>query len=134
MHYQKPLRVTKSTPFMQHSDQTSDPPPSRPFSTAVENLITNEVYELCGSTPVEVAAAAVKPKRGPPPRPPVPYRESHTLDTTKSGRKCTSDLESSLEETRISSTVKTMKVISPLPKKKFNPFHKPAKAKWSTIS
>ena len=94
-------------------------------------MIIDEVYELCDSTPVEVAAAAVK-KRGPPPRPPAPYRESHTLDTTKGqlGRKISSDLESSLEtslqEVRISSTTKVLsQETSPLPKKKFNPFHKP---------
>ena len=139
MPYQKPLRATKSTPFIKLSDQASNPLPSRPHST-VENVIIDEVYELCDSTPVEAAAAAVK-KRGPPPRPPVPYRESHTLDTTRgqSGRKISGDLESSLEsslqETRISSTVKTVKMspqeVSPLPKKKFNPFYKP-KVKRST--
>lgn len=104
------------------------------------NLTTDELYEFCGSTPVEAAAAAVK-KRGPPPRPPVPYRESHTIDTRKGqlGGRYSSDLDSSLEsslqEAHISSPMKTVKILStqevshasdPLPRKnRFNPFHKP---------
>ena len=111
---------------------------SRPRSS--ENLIAEEVYELCNSaTPAEVAAAEAVKKRGPPPRPPAPYRESHTLDTNKgcSGRKCSSDLETSLESSlrnsRISSAATTVKfslqeiaspASDPLPKKKYNLFNK----------
>ena len=108
---------------------------SRPRSS--ENLIAEEVYELCDSaTPAEVAAAEAVKKRGPPPRPPAPYRESHTLDTNKgcSGRKCSGDLETSLESSlrnsRISSATTTARfeigspASDPLPKKKYNLFNK----------
>ena len=95
----------------------------------MENVATDEVYELYDSTiTVEAAAATIK-RRGPPPRPPAPYR---TLDTTKgqSGKKVGNDfessLESSLQETQITSSVAVMaKEASPFPKKKFLPFHKP---------
>ena len=111
---------------------------SRPRSA--DNLIADEVYELCDSTtPAEVAAAEAVKKRGPPPKPPAPYRDSHTLDKTKgcSGRKNSSDLEASLEsslrDSHISSSVKTARFPSweiaspasdPLPKKKYNLFSK----------
>lgn len=118
----------------------------RPFST--NNLITEDVYELCDSTSTDLVAAAAATatkKRGPPPRPPIPYRESHTLDTNRGqpGRKCSGDLESSIElslqEACVSSAVKTVKsppqdtscTSDPTPRKKFNPFHK-SKAKRST--
>ena len=117
---------------------------STPFNHSTGKLVTDEVYELCGSTPAEVAAAAAVKKRGPPPTPPMPYRESRTLDTTKpnSDRKCNSDFKSSLEtalrDTSISSTGNKAKSlpqevavtrVSPLPKKKHNLFTKP-KVKW----
>ena len=123
---------------MHVSDQTSKSVLPRPRSS--ENLIAEEVYELCNSTtPAEVAAAEAVKKRGPPPRPPAPYRDSHTLDTTKGflGRNSGSDLETSLEsslrDSRISSAVKTARFPSqeiaspasdPLPKKKYNLFSK----------
>jgi len=130
-HYQKPLRAAKSSPSIQCHDRASNPPPARPRSTviahsAVENVTTNEIYELWTSTPAEAAAAAVK-KRGPPPKPPAPYRDSQTPDRTKQlGRKISGDLEfSSLLEVQIPSTVQALpQKVSPLPKKKFNPFHK----------
>jgi len=146
-HYHHPLRATKSTIITPYSDLTSKPLPlPRPLSTA--NLITEDVYELYdGSTStdlVAVAAATATKKRGPPPRPPVPYRESHTLDMSRGqpGRKCSSDLESSLElslqEARISSVMKAVKsqpqiathASDPAPRKKYNPFK--SKAKRST--
>ena len=135
MHHQKPLKASKS-------NQISNSPLSKTSSTA-ENVITDEVlYMLCDSTPVEVAAAAAAvKKRGPPPRPPVPYRESHTLDTAQqqSSVKCnsnrlesTSSIESSSQEAQISPTlmnaVKSQEVFrpafDPLPRKKNNLFRK----------
>ena len=51
---------------MHVSDQTSKSMLPRPRSS--ENVIAEEVYELCNSTtPAEVAAAEAVKKRGPPP-------------------------------------------------------------------
>ena len=97
--------------------------------SAVENVTTNETNELWASTPAEAAAAAVK-KRGPPPKLPAPYQESQTSDKAKQpGRKISEDSGSSLylslQEVQIPSTVKVLpQKISPLPRKKFNLFHK----------
>lgn len=146
-NYQRILRTTKSAPFVQSSDHyTSKLPLLKTCST--ENVTTDdEVYEFCGSTSVEVAAAAVVKKRGPPPKRPVPYRESHMIDTRKgqSGIKYNSGLESSfelpLQEAHVSSPMKTIKpslssssqeiswASDPLPRKNRHNLFNKAKAK-----
>lgn len=110
-NHREPLRTTMSPSTSMHS--TEDP--------------TDELYEICDSTPFEkaaAAAAAAKKKRGPPPKPPPAYRYSHTLDPTKGHLDNKSS--SGLEPTKMLSPTRTAPPVpDPLVKKKYNLFHKP---------
>lgn len=100
---------------------------------------------ICKPTPVTVAAAAVAAKkRGPPPRPPVAYRETHTMDTTKgqpdskSSNNLKSPVKLSLQDAHVSEVAKIVKsspqeVVTQAPdapdpfprKRKYNVLHRP---------
>lgn len=97
---EEPSKSLSSIQVSGQSPKSFKSPATLPrIQSSTDRFITNAVYELCDSTPAEVAAAEMlKKKRCPLPKLPVPYQKSHSLDRSRrydSGKCSSSDLESS---------------------------------------
>jgi len=135
-HVDKPSKSLSSVQISGQSPKTFKPPAPLPrIQSATDGFITSEVYELCDSTPAEQAAAEALRKKGPPPKRPVPYQKSHSLDRNvrydvpRSSKSSSSDLDSSpgspLQE------APSTKPLKPPPRRKHS-IHKPRNNKQPT--
>ena len=136
----KSLKSTGSLSSIQtpgQSPTTFKPPTALPrvnSAVVTGKMVIGEVYEMCDSTPAELAAEKAVKNRGPPPKIPAPYQRTQSLDRFAKHGVSSSRKESSSSESSPASPLQeasSPSVLKPPPRRKFS-IHKPKTNKQST--